>query len=142
MITCTGMLLLSLCIPVPGMTREVVEHAGWRLGNDQPGSTDSYGSVWMRWNELILLVGVSVDKSKVQSVLITESKNRSAMTVKSWLKANCRARGDNWTCTAGKWHFDAISCAGGWALAPRGNLQGDAGIADLCRESKPLFDSL
>ncbi|MCA2978707.1 MAG: hypothetical protein INH41_04925 [Myxococcaceae bacterium] len=139
MTTCTGLLLLGLCLPIPGMTRESIEKAGWVASNDQPGSADSYASVWMRWNELTLLVGVNVDGDRVKLVHINESKNRSVVTVEGWLKAHCRAAGDNWACSVGKRRFDATPCAGGWALGLENQLQADGGVAEMCRRLTPLF---
>src|SRR5687768_15975273 len=56
----------------------------------------------MRWNEFILLVGVSIEHDRVQLVHINESKNRSAVTMGSWVKRHCRIANDHWSCSVGK----------------------------------------
>jgi hypothetical protein len=136
---CTGILLLGLCLPSPGMTRESIERAGWTLTNDQPQSKDSFASTWMRWNELVLLVGVSVELGVVRLVQVNDSKSRTPNTIQTWLKANCRPNQGRWNCTIEKRRFDAARCASGWAFFPTSTAASDGGIGELCNRVAPLF---
>ena len=139
---CAGLAMLGLCIPLPGMSRQALESSGWVLENDQPNSSDWYSSVWMRWNQLVLLVGVSGDGNQVTSVLVNESKNRAGFSFESTLRRNCRPSGNRWSCSASKRQFGALRCAGGWLLAREEQLGPDAGIVDLCNRVMPLFQEL
>lgn len=131
--------MLGLCLPIPGMSRESLEKAGWVISNDQAGGSDGYLSTWLRWNELSLLVGVLTEGERVTVVHINESKNRSSVTVEGWLKGHCRTTAGGWTCAVGKRRFEAAPCAGGWALSLENQLKADGGAADVCRRVGPLF---
>jgi hypothetical protein len=142
MISCTGILLIGLCLPVPGMSEATVHEAGWRLTNDQPQSTDRYGSLWVQWNQLTLLVSVSVEGGRVLDVLISENRNRSAVNTEWWLKTHCRPARGNWSCRAGSLQFAATRCVGGWALVPQNRLYGDGGMVETCDRLRGAFEKL
>ncbi len=137
---CSGMLLLGLCLPIPGMKQQSLERAGWVLTNDQPGRSDSYASVWMRWNELLLLVGVSVEFERVKLVHIYDRKSKLQFAVEGWLKGHCRLADSQWRCPLARPSFVATRCGGGWILTADSALDRDGGVSELCGRIKPLFE--
>jgi hypothetical protein len=141
MMTCAGIVLLGLCVPVPGMTESMVHQAGWNFTDDRPQSDDRFATVSMQWDKLFLAVTVGASRGRVTSVVINEKENHSAIDTEDWLKAHCQSTQSGWACSIGASRFVAERCVVGWALLPQNRLASDAGVFRPCEEPRRYFET-
>jgi hypothetical protein len=141
--TCLGVLILGVCVPVPGQSRIEAQARGWTetCGTVMRGPD---GTGWEgnlnppTWRKRIF-GGLSGTQGKVDDVFLLLLDGTDV--IQRSLQPYCRGNRDRWTCSAAGQSFVAERCRKVfWRLFPV--RTSDGGTDDWCGEYAPLFESL
>jgi hypothetical protein len=139
---CVGLLILGVCVPVPGMSKAEVRARGWveMCGTVYRGPQ---GDLWEgspiapAWKGRIF-GGVGGKGNSVTSVELVEIDDRDL--IRRDLRRQCRLRGAVWSCRAAGRSFSVVEpCEGVFDLVA--GPTGDGGTPS-CERDKPLLDEM
>jgi hypothetical protein len=141
--TCLGVLILGVCVPVPGEPRAEAESRGWAetcgtvmRGPDGTGWEGNLNPPTWRKRVGGSLAGT---QGKVDSVFLLSFDGTDV--IQRSLQPYCRGSGDRWTCSAAGQSFVAERCRKMfWRFVPARAT--DGGTVDWCGQYAPLFESL
>lgn len=141
--TCVGILILGVCVPLPGQSRTEVRARGWTefCGTVMRGPDGTWfeGNLSPpEWRGRIFgsLSGAqdTVDGVGLRSI-------DGSDVIEKALRRYCRGSGDRWTCNAAGQSFVAERCrAIFWRLLP--SSPGDAGTENWCGSYASLLESV